>query len=220
SNRVAQGPAAYAPTMALERRHVADQWMPAPYYAQGRDKFTEIDQNVFKVVGEEPVSTFSIDVDTASYSFVRASLNRNVLPQPDAVRTEELVNYFSYDYGRPSSAAQPFTTQVDVFPSPWTEGRKLVRLGIQGYEIEPSVRPRANLVFLIDTSGSMNAPNKLPLLKQSLAMLLEQLGREDRVAIVTYAGGAGTALEPTPASEKGRILAVLDRLGAGGSTAG
>jgi Ca-activated chloride channel family protein len=171
-------------------------------------------------VSEEPVSTFSIDVDTASYAFVRASLNRNVLPQPNAVRTEEMINYFPYQYDVPPSATQPFGTHIDVFPSSWTQGRKLVRLGIQGYEIEQSARPAANLVFLIDTSGSMNAPNKLPLVKQSLAMLLEQLGKEDRVAIVTYAGGAGTALEPTPASEKGKILAVIDQLGAGGSTAG
>jgi Ca-activated chloride channel family protein len=220
SSRAGNSPTAYAPAMALERRDVPGEWAPAPYYAQGRDQFAEIEQNIFKAVSEEPVSTFSIDVDTASYAFVRASLNRNVLPQPNAVRTEEMINYFPYQYDVPPSATQPFGTHIDVFPSPWTQGRKLVRLGIQGYEIEQSARPAANLVFLIDTSGSMNAPNKLPLVKQSLAMLLEQLGKEDRVAIVTYAGGAGTALEPTPASEKGKILAVIDQLGAGGSTAG
>src|SRR5690606_18878952 len=114
---------------------------------------------------EEPVSTFSIDVDTASYAFVRASLNRNVLPQPDAVRTEEMLNYFPYDYRAPTSAEQPFSTQVDVFPSPWTEGRKLVRVGVRGYEIGRAARPPANLVFLVDTSGSMAAPNKLGLVK-------------------------------------------------------
>jgi Ca-activated chloride channel family protein len=193
---------------------------PAYYYDQGRDKFSSNPENTFKAVSAEPVSTFSIDVDTASYAFVRASLDRNVLPQPDAVRTEELVNYFTYDYPAPRSAEQPFATRVDVFPSPWTSGRKLVRVGIRGYELQRATRPRANLVFLIDTSGSMNAPNKLPLVKQSLAMLLDQLDANDRVAIVTYAGNAGTALEPTPASQKARILAVIDRLGAGGSTAG
>lgn len=205
---------AYAP-MAEERVR-----MPSYYQDVGRDKFTATTENPFKVVREEPVSTFSIDVDTASYSFVRASLNRNVLPQPAAVRTEEMVNYFPYSYASARSADQPFSTNVAVFPSPWTEGRKLVRIGIRGYEIQRATRPRANLVFLIDTSGSMNAPNKLPLVKQSLAMLLEQLDANDKVSIVTYAGSAGTALEPTPASEKGRILAVIERLGAGGSTAG
>lgn len=195
--------------------------MSAPYYQDvGRDKFTSTPENPFRVALDEPVSTFSIDVDTASYSFVRASLARNVLPQPAAVRTEELVNYFPYDYAAPPSAQQPFSTEVAVFPSPWTEGRKLVRIGIKGYAIERATRPRANLVFLLDTSGSMNAPNKLPLVKQSLAMLLDQLGAGDRVAIVAYAGGAGTVLEPTPASQKGKILAALDQLGAGGSTAG
>ena len=192
-----------------------------PYYRDvGRDKFTATDQNPFKVAREEPVSTFSIDVDTASYAFVRASLNQNVLPQPAAVRTEELVNYFPYDYAAPQSAQRPFSSNIAVFPSPWKAGRKLVRIGIKGYAIERAARPRANLVFLIDTSGSMNAPNKLPLVKQSLAMLLDQLGADDRVSIVTYAGSAGTALEPTPASQKGKIMAVLDQLGARGSTAG
>lgn len=192
-----------------------------PYYQDvGRDKFTATTQNAFKIARDEPVSTFSIDVDTASYSFVRASLNNKVLPQPAAVRTEELINYFPYDYAAPRSAQQPFTSNVAVFPSPWMDGRKLVRIGIKGFSVERATRPRANLVFLIDTSGSMYAPNKLPLVKQSLGLLLDQLGENDRVAIVTYAGSAGTALEPTPASQKSRILAALDRLEAGGSTAG
>ncbi len=191
-----------------------------PYQDAGRDRFTATAQNPFKVATEEPVSTFSIDVDTASYSFVRAQLNQNVLPQPAAVRTEEMVNYFPYDYAAPRTAEQPFSTNVAVFPSPWSPGRKLVRIGIKGYAILRATRPRANLVFLIDTSGSMNEANKLPLVKQSLAMLVEQLDPNDSVAIVTYAGYAGTALEPTPASQKSRIRGVIDRLGAGGSTAG
>ncbi|MBT2187873.1 von Willebrand factor type A domain-containing protein [Sphingobium sp. H33] len=191
-----------------------------PYHDVGRDRFTSVAQNPFKVVKEEPVSTFSIDVDTASYSFTRASLAQNVLPQPAAVRAEEMINYFPYDYAAPRSAEQPFTTNVAVFPSPWTAGRKLVRIGIRGYAVQHATRPRANLVFLIDTSGSMNEPNKLPLVKQSLAMLLDQLGGDDSVAIVTYAGYAGTALAPTPASQKAKIRAVIDRLGAGGGTAG
>jgi Ca-activated chloride channel family protein len=186
----------------------------------GRDRFTSVSENPFRVAAEEPVSTFSIDVDTASYSWVRASLNQNVLPQPAAVRTEEMINYFPYDYAAPRSAEQPFSNHIAVFPSPWSPGRKLVRIGIKGFDVRRAERPRANLVFLVDTSGSMNEANKLPLVKQSLAMLLDQLGEDDRVAIVTYAGSAGTALEPTPASDRARILGVIDGLGAGGSTAG
>jgi Ca-activated chloride channel family protein len=186
----------------------------------GRDRFTSVVQNGFKIAAEEPVSTFSLDVDTASYSFVRASLNRNVLPQPAAVRTEEMINYFPYDYASPRSAEQPFSSNVAVFPSPWSPGRKLVRIGVKGYAIQRATRPRANLVFLIDTSGSMDQPNKLPLVQKSLDLLLDQLSPDDRVAIVTYAGFAGTALEPTPASQKATIRAVIDRLGAGGGTAG
>ena len=198
---------------------LAQPWTP-PYHDEGRDRFTATTQNPFKVARDEPVSTFSIDVDTASYAFVRASLNRSTLPQPAAVRTEELVNYFPYDYAAPTSAAQPFSTNVAVFPSPWNAGRKLVRIGIRGYDIQRATRPRANLVFLIDTSGSMNEPNKLPLVKQSLNMLLDSLDGDDSVAIVTYAGYAGTALAPTPASQKARIRAVINSLGAGGGTAG
>jgi Ca-activated chloride channel family protein len=192
----------------------------APAEPVGRDRFTGAPENAFKIVREAPVSTFSIDVDTASYSFVRASLNRNVLPQPNAVRVEELINYFPYAYPAPTSASEPFRTTVAVFPSPWSEGRKIVQIGIRGYAVQAATRPRANLVFLIDTSGSMNATNRLPLVKQSLAMLLTQLAPDDRVAIVTYAGHAGTALEPTAASDKAKIAGVIERLDAHGSTAG
>jgi len=196
------------------------RFMPMPPPPIGRDRFNAFSENAFKISREEPVSTFSIDVDTASYSFVRASLNQNVLPQPAAVRTEEMVNYFPYDYASPRTADKPFTSNIAVFPSPWTAGRKLVRIGVKGYAVQQATRPRANLVFLIDTSGSMNQPNKLPLVKQSLGMLLDQLDANDSVAIVTYAGSAGTVLEPTPVSQKARIRAAIDRLGAGGSTAG
>ena len=199
---------------------IAPGMWTAPYKDLGRDKFTNFVENAFKIVREAPVSTFSIDVDTASYAWVRASLKRKVLPQPAAVRTEEMVNYFHYDYAAPRTAAQPFSTNVAVFPSPWSAGRKLVRIGIKGYAVQRAARPRANLVFLVDTSGSMNAANKLPLVQQSLRMLLDQLDDRDTVAIVTYAGNAGTALMPTPVSSKRKILAVIDELGAGGSTAG
>ncbi len=209
--RVAQQPLSSGPR-AIE--------IAPPQESIGRDQFAGAAENGFRIAREAPVSTFSIDVDTASYSFVRASLNRNVLPQPAAVRTEELVNYFPYAYEAPSSATEPFRTTVAVFPNPWAEGRKLVRIGIKGYAVQVATRPRANLVFLIDTSGSMNAPNRLPLVKQSLTMLLTQLQASDRVSIVTYAGRAGIALEPTAASEKTKILGVIEQLGASGSTAG
>ncbi|MBB4360256.1 Ca-activated chloride channel family protein [Bradyrhizobium sp. CIR18] len=186
----------------------------------GRDKFANAPENAFKVARDAPVSTFSIDVDTASYAFVRAQLNRNVLPPPASVRTEELINYFPYAYEAPASASEPFRANVAVFPNPWAEGRKLIRIGVKGYALQQTNRPRANLVFLIDTSGSMQPQNRLPLVKQSLAMLVTQLQPEDRIAIVTYAGNAGTALEPTSVSEKAKILATIDRLEAGGSTAG
>jgi Ca-activated chloride channel family protein len=191
-----------------------------PAEQMGRDQFVGATPNGFRDVREAPVSTFSIDVDTASYSFARASLNRNALPQPASVRTEELVNYFPYAYPAPTTANEPFRTNVSVFPSPWSEGRKILQIGIKGYAVQPATRPRANLVFLIDTSGSMNAPNRLPLVKQSLSMLLTQLDSNDRVAIVTYAGNAGTALEPTAASDSSKILGIIERLNAGGSTAG
>ena len=207
------------PAMAMAPMY--DQKMVAPlYHDQGRDKFTSVAENAFKIVREAPVSTFSIDVDTASYSWVRASLNQNVLPQPAAVRSEEMINYFPYDYASPRSAEQPFSTNVAVFPSPFRQGRKLVRIGIKGYAINHAARPHANLVFLIDTSGSMQEPNKLPLVQQSLRMLVDELDPSDTVAIVTYAGNAGTALKPTQVSDKLKILRVIDRLDAGGSTAG
>lgn len=202
------------------RSHGPREHAPGALEPVGRDKFASAPENAFKAAREAPVSTFSIDVDTASYAFVRAQLNRNVLPPPASVRTEELINYFPYAYDAPASASEPFRANVAVFPNPWAEGRKLMRVGIKGYVLQQTNRPRANLVFLIDTSGSMQPQNRLPLVKQSLAMLVSQLQPEDRIAIVTYAGNAGTALEPTAVSEKAKILATLDRLEAGGSTAG
>ena len=194
---------------------------PQPgYHDQGRDRFQTIETNPVKVTAEEPVSTFSIDVDTSSYSFMRASLNNGALPPDDAVRVEELVNYFPYDYPGPDSADAPFKASVTVMPTPWNAGTKLVDIGIKGFDIAPAARPHANLVFLIDTSGSMDEPNKLPLLINSMKLLVGELQPDDTVAIVTYAGSAGTVLEPTKASEKGKIDAALENLSAGGSTAG
>ena len=188
--------------------------------APAGDRFARVDPNRLKVVVEEPVSTFSIDVDTASYSFTRASLQQGVLPPREAVRIEELINYFPYDYPAPSVQDTPFATQVTVLPAPWNPSTRLMHIGIRGFELT-GPRPRANLVFLIDTSGSMGQPNKLPLLVNSLRLLvMTSLKPEDRVAIVTYAGSSTTALDPTPASKRKKIMAVLNQLRAGGSTAG
>jgi Ca-activated chloride channel family protein len=193
---------------------------PPHYQDVGRDQFQSVEQNPVKRVVEGPVSTFSVDVDTASYAFVRRQLNRGVLPQTDAVRIEELINYFDYAYPLPEARERPFETTVTVTPSPWKAGNKLIHIGIKGYDIEPAEKPRSNLVFLLDVSGSMNAPDKLPLMVNSMKLLLETLGPDDTVAIVVYAGAAGTVLEPTRVAEKHKILAALDRLRAGGSTAG
>ena len=194
---------------------------PADHYReQGRDRFADFDSNPVKLVAEEPVSTFSIDVDTASYGFVRASLNGGVLPQMDAVRVEELVNYFPYDYPGPESRETPFRASVSLLPAPWNPAARLMHIGIRGYALDTATAPRANLVFLVDTSGSMDAPDKLPLVVNSLKLLLGTLAPEDTVAIVAYAGSAGTVLPPTPVAERGRILAALEHLDAGGSTAG
>jgi Ca-activated chloride channel family protein len=212
---------------AMGRAMVADSLMPQPepymppsYHDEGRDKFQDIKANPVKLTKEEPVSTFSVDVDTSSYSFMRASINNNVLPQKDAVRIEEMINYFPYDYDAPKDKSEPFKANVSVFPTPWNEGTKLMHIGIKGYQLEQKEKPHSNLVFLIDTSGSMKQENKLPLLKNSLKLLLDNLQPDDTVAIVTYAGSAGVALPPTKASDKYKINSVLDGLGAGGSTAG
>jgi Ca-activated chloride channel family protein len=200
---------------------IALEPMPQPgYHDQGRDQFETIETNPLKVTAEEPVSTFSIDVDTSSYSFMRASFNNGLLPQDDSVRVEELINYFPYAYPAPDSAEEPFHATVTVMPTPWNAGTKLVHIGIKGYDIAMAERPHANLVFLIDTSGSMDEPNKLPLLINSMKLLVDELKPDDSVSIVVYAGSAGTVLEPTKASQKGTILSALENLAAGGSTAG
>jgi Ca-activated chloride channel family protein len=197
---------------------------PEPYGTlraePGTEAFPEADRNPLRVTAEEPVSTFSIDVDTASYAVVRSSLTMGMLPPPEAVRIEEMVNYFPYDWPAPSEGEAPFRPTVSVLPTPWNEGTRLVAVALRGRMPAVEDRPPLNLVFLIDTSGSMDAPNRLPLLKQSLRLMLPELRPEDQVAIVAYAGAAGVVLEPTPAGEREAILAALDRLEAGGSTAG
>ena len=194
--------------------------MPPQIAAPDTEAYANAAQNPVKVTAETPVSTFSADVDTASYSVIRSSLMAGYLPPKDAVRIEEMVNYFPYNYPAPAADEAPFRASVDVMPTPWNKDTQLVRIGLQGRLPAIADRPPLNLVFLIDTSGSMQDTNKLPLLKQSLRMMLDQLRPTDQIAIVTYAGSAGEALAPTPASDKAGVLAALDRLNAGGSTAG
>ncbi|MCP3970707.1 MAG: VWA domain-containing protein [Rhodobacteraceae bacterium] len=184
------------------------------------EEFANEEPNPVKIAIEEPVSTFSIDVDTASYSVVRSSLMNGYLPDPHAVRIEEMVNYFPYDYAAPGRDDGPFKPTVTISPTPWNQGTRLMHIALQGQMPAVEDRPALNLVFLIDTSGSMGQTNKLPLLKQSFRLMLGQLNPQDEVSIVTYAGSAGRVLDPTPASDRATILAALDRLDAGGSTAG
>jgi Ca-activated chloride channel family protein len=209
-----------SPSHNLPQTSLASASAIPHYVDQGRDRFPEIDENPVKVTKETPVSTFSIDVDTASYAFMRKSLTDGVLPTKDAIRLEELINYFPYDYLGPEADGPPLKANIAILPTPWNEHTKLLRIGLKGYDIEPRDRPRANLVFLVDTSGSMQAPDKLPLLTESLKLLVDSLDSEDSVAIVAYAGSAGTVLRPTFAAQSGKIKASLERLSAGGSTAG
>jgi len=187
---------------------------------RSRDRFASTQPNPVRVTAEEPVSTFSVDVDTASYSFVRNSLVNGVLPPTDAVRVEELVNYFQYDYSPPADPSTPFATTVCLVPTPWNADTRLLHIGIKGYELKTESPPRANLVFLVDTSGSMSEHDKLPLVVSSLKLLASALSPDDTVAIVTYGGSVGTLLEPTKVAEQAVILASLNDLGAGGSTPG
>jgi Ca-activated chloride channel homolog len=205
------------------QKTVAGLIAPAPRVPEeyvGHDKFQHFDVNPVKRVAEEPVSTFSADVDTASYSFVRRQLQAGVLPQKDAVRVEEMINYFDYSWPAADSRQQPFKPTVVVSDSPWGKGRKLVHIGIKGYEIPRGEQPDANLVLLMDVSGSMSSPDRLPLAIKSMELLLGSLKPTDTVAIVVYAGAAGMVLEPTPVRDKQKILEALQRLQAGGSTAG
>ena len=178
-----------------------------------------ISENPFKSPGDDPLSTFSVDVDTASYANIRRFAFGNELPPKDAVRIEEMVNYFPYAYKAPEGN-QPFAVDVEVAQAPWKEDHRLVKIGIKAKDIEWGQTPASNLVFLIDISGSMEETNKLPLLKKSLKLLVEKLGENDRVAIVVYAGASGLVLPSTSATQKQRILDVLEKLSAGGSTNG
>lgn len=198
---------------------------PAEGHAQiqldsNRERFANAAANPIKSVATDPVSTFSADVDSASYAFVRRSLTGGALPDPQSVRVEEMINYFPYDWPGPDNADQPFKATVTVMPTPWNHDTELMHVAIKGYDIAPATTPHANLVFLIDVSGSMDEPDKLPLLKSAFRLLVNKLKADDTVSIVTYAGNAGTVLSPTRVAEKSKILSAIDRLEPGGSTGG
>ena len=182
------------------------------------EKYAHLDQNGIVQVAEHPVSTFSIDVDSGAYANVRRMLKAGQLPQQDAVRIEEMINYFGYDYPLPRDENVPFSVTTEMAPAPWNRHTHLLQIGIKGQDISRQMLPPANLVFLIDVSGSMGDANRLPLLQSALKLLTEQLREQDRVAIVVYAGASGVVLPPT--NDKGKILAALNRLQAGGSTNG
>ncbi|MBY5344745.1 DUF3520 domain-containing protein [Rhizobium leguminosarum bv. viciae] len=185
-----------------------------------RERFANAAANPIKSVATDPVSTFSADVDSASYSFVRRSLTGGAMPDPQSVRVEEMINYFPYDWPGPDNADQPFKATVTVMPTPWNRDTELMHVAIKGYDIAPATTPHANLVFLIDVSGSMDEPDKLPLLKSAFRLLVNRLKPDDTVSIVTYAGNAGTVLQPTRVAEKSKILSAIDGLEPGGSTGG
>ncbi len=197
-------------------------FVPPQGIGQGFDgeRYEDIDPNPVRRVSEHPVSTFSVDVDTFAYANVRRFLNQGQMPPKDAVRIEELVNYFDYDYPLPETREEPFRPFVTVYPSPWNAKADILHIGIKGFDVKQETRPRANLVFLIDISGSMNSQNKLPLLKSAFRMLVQKLDIRDNVSIVVYAGRVATVLNPTRGDKKGEIIAALDYLAAGGSTAG
>ena len=192
----------------------------APSEPVNRENYAHFDDNPVRLVSEHPVSTFSVDVDTGSYANVRRMLTGGQLPPFDAVRVEELINYFSYDYAVPDDTDIPFSINTEIATTPWNPATLLLRIGLKGFEVREEERPAANLVFLIDVSGSMKSADKLPLLKSSFRLLTNILDERDSVAIVVYAGATGMILEPTPGDEKARILSALDRLSAGGRTNG
>ncbi|MBJ6979544.1 VWA domain-containing protein [Luteimonas sp. MC1895] len=212
ATRMAQAPAPTAYAVMPPQRP------PAP--PANREEYADLDDNPVRRASEHPVSTFSVDVDTGSYSNVRRMLRAGVRPPPDAVRAEEFINYFDHGHPAPRTREVPFAVTTEIAPAPWDPARHLLMVGIRGYDVPKAQLPPANLVFLVDTSGSMHSPDKLPLLRQAFGALVDQLRAQDRVSIVAYAGSAGLVLPPTAGDRKGEILAALGRLQAGGSTNG
>lgn len=210
---------AYAPPPPAMIRSPSSLPMPAPA-PRDTERYPSAVANPIKRTADEPVSTFSIDVDTAAYANVRRFLDDGLPVPREAVRVEEMINYFDYGYARPASAETPFRASVAVVPSPWSSQRKLVHIGLQGYERPRADQPPLNLVFLVDTSGSMWSQDRLPLAKKALNVLVDQLRPQDRVAIVAYAGSAGAVLAPTDGRSKLKMRCALEALRSGGSTAG
>jgi Ca-activated chloride channel homolog len=205
---------------SIKSNSVSEAAYAAPQqFHHNTEEYDAISENIFHEALKNPLSTFSIDVDAASYSNIRRFISNGQRPPIDAVRIEEMVNYFDYDYSQPDGE-HPFAVHTEISSAPWHEKHRLVHIGLQGRKIPTENLPPSNLVFLIDVSGSMDEPNKLPLVKSSFRMLVEQLREHDHVAIVVYAGAAGVVLKPTSGIEKREIIASLDRLEAGGSTAG
>lgn len=196
------------------------QSMAPKVVESNRERYARMVPNGVTRVLDQPLSTFSIDVDTAAYSVVRRHLNQGVLPPRDAVRIEELINYFDYRFEQPKNALAPFAVSSEMMTTPWNPNTRLLQIGLQGYLPENESRSAANLVFLVDVSGSMNAPNKLPLLKNAFRLLVKQLDSADRISLVVYAGSSGVALESTAGDQRATILAALEQLSAGGSTHG
>ncbi|WP_426416155.1 vWA domain-containing protein [Aestuariirhabdus sp. LZHN29] len=219
--RLEVAPAGVASSM-VERKMMPGLGIAPPAYGPGvdREQYAQVEVNGIKRVLDEPVSTFSIDVDSGSYSNVRRMLKAGQLPPVNAVRIEEMLNYFDYAYPRPESTALPFAINTEMAPAPWDSRRTLLRVGLQGYEVDASARPASNLVFLVDVSGSMRSADKLPLLKRSLQMLTRQMRAEDRISLVVYAGASGVVLAPTAGNRQAEIAQALQQLEAGGSTNG
>ena len=192
----------------------------APSEPINRENYEQFETNPVRLVSEQPVSTFSIDVDTGSYSNMRRILNAGQLPPQDAVRVEELINYFSYQYPVPDASDTPFTVNTEISQTPWNPETLLFRIGLKGFEVAAAERPAANLIFLIDVSGSMRSPDKLPLLKNAFRLLTRQLDERDTIAMVVYAGATGIVLEPTQGDQRAKIMNALDQLSAGGRTNG
>ena len=209
-----------APAIALLRAASDLAVLRTPSESVNRENYAHFDDHGIKQVADAPVSTFSVDVDTGAYSNVRRMLNNGQRPRQDAVRVEELVNYFSYDYASPASAREPFSITTEISTSPWNSNTQLLHIGIKGYDSADATLPASNLVFLVDVSGSMKSADKLGLLKSALALLSKQLRAEDRISIVTYAGASGVVLETVAGNEQSKISQALDSLSAGGRTNG
>lgn len=219
---VTPAPAALQQVLVTASRHtfVHLGTTPHAHVPRSADKFPGMVANTSLLVAEHPVSTFSADVDTASYAFVRRQLAAGKVPPAESVRVEEMLNYFPYKYAAPNSRSQPFAVTTEVMPSPWKAENQLVHIAVRGFDIQAAERPGMNVVLLIDVSGSMEPEDRLPLLKQGFRLFAAQLRDEDRVAIVTYANGTHVVLEPTTGKEKHKIIDAIDSLRASGGTAG